>query len=589
MGSSCCFAQHEDHIWMFGYSPYDALQEEVREDSTWGSTNIDFNYSPPKIYYDHERLIDLNATNVSISNEEGKILFYSNGQAIWGGENEFIEDTINYNDQWENWTLYEDGILVLEGLPAIQGMLALPMPEQDSVYMLIYSQFNLEMLRTMNLFYSKIDLNKSVGQQLVERDRFLIENDTIASGTLNAVRHSNGRDWWVLKLDRSNANIYTFLLTPSGFITYDISAFGDDFETSIGQLVFSSDGTKIAANCNPRLSSDDSQIVIADFDRSTGEISNIQEELMSRNTYARGLAFSPNSRFLYVSDGLNVHQYDFLEEDVTASRVEVESYDGFNYYYTEDSLFPEPQQFGWMGLAPNGKIYISTQMGTSRVMHQINNPNLKGEACDIDQHSIFLPTSYARGIPNFPNYRLGPLDDSFADTLGLDNHPVAKFRYVQDSLEHMRVHFLDLSYFDPVDYEWDFGDGNFSNELEPNHTYTEQGVYEVCLTVSNIYNSSTNCKTIIIGTTSTQNQLKEVDISIFPNPTFDFITLSFHNYLAIDAEVWIYNEGGHCISKHVLERARITLDLRDLAAGTYIYRVIDEGLQVSTGRFIKMR
>ena len=51
--SSCCHAQYEDHIWMYGWSPYDALQDWTHQDTTWGATNIDFNYSPPKIYYDH--------------------------------------------------------------------------------------------------------------------------------------------------------------------------------------------------------------------------------------------------------------------------------------------------------------------------------------------------------------------------------------------------------------------------------------------------------------------------------------------------------------------------------------------------------
>ena len=119
---------------------------------------------------------------------------YSNGQAIWNGENEYIEDTINYNDHWENKTLFQDGIMVLFGLPAIQGALALPVPEHDSVYMLIYSQFNSDMERTMNMFSSKIDLNMSLGNQVIEKDKLLIVNDTIASGTLNAVKHANGRD-----------------------------------------------------------------------------------------------------------------------------------------------------------------------------------------------------------------------------------------------------------------------------------------------------------------------------------------------------------------------------------------------------------
>jgi len=584
--SSCCQSQHEDHIWMYGSAIYDQIQGFVHEDTTWGATNIDFSYSPPKIYYDHNRLIDFRATNSSVSNEYGEILMYSNGQAIWNGENEFIEDTINYNGQWENWTLYQDEILVLEGLPAIQGALILPFPSKDSVYMMVYSQFNLEMLRTMNLFSAQIDLNLPFGNQVVYKDKLLIEADTIASGTLNAVKHSNGRDWWILKLDRNNGNIFKFLLDVDGISDYEILDFGDDFESSIGQLNISPDGKKIAVNSLQQFGVDGGQVIIANFDRSSGYISNIQEGFIDGITYAQGLSFSPNSNYLYVSDGQWLYQYDLKQEDIINSRLAIEEYDGFNYYYTQDSLFPEPQRFGWMGLAPDGKIYVSSQMPTSRVMHRINNPNLKGVACDLEQHSVFLPTSYARTIPNFPNFRLGPLDDSPADTLGLNNHPVAKYRYVQDSLEDLRVHFFDLSYFDPQDYEWNFGDGTTSDELEPNHTYAEKGVYEVCLTVSNIYDTSTSCKTIMLGTTSTTEEELAVDVSIYPNPTSDYITINFHNYLTMDAEVKVYDVSGREVFNSDLDGASTIVNLQHLLSGSYIYKVYDEGREIYNGQLV---
>ena len=41
-----------------------------------------------------------------------------------------------------------------------------------------------------------------------------------------------------------------------------------------------------------------------------------------------------------------------------------------------------------------------------------------------------------------------------------------------------------------VNYLWDFGDGTFSNTFEPTHTYTQEGPYEVILTVTNSCNCS---------------------------------------------------------------------------------------------------
>ena len=49
----------------------------------------------------------------------------------------------------------------------------------------------------------------------------------------------------------------------------------------------------------------------------------------------------------------------------------------------------------------------------------------------------------------------------------------------------LTIQFFDLSYseVDFVVYAWDFGDGNTSDEQNPVHTYAEEGVYEVTLTI----------------------------------------------------------------------------------------------------------
>ncbi|MFT6336351.1 MAG: PKD repeat protein, partial [Halioglobus sp.] len=141
----------------------------------------------------------------------------------------------------------------------------------------------------------------------------------------------------------------------------------------------------------------------------------------------------------------------------------------------------------------------------------------------------------------------------------------------------------------PEDYLWDFGDGNTSDELEPNHTYAEKGVYEVCLTVSNIYDTSTSCKTIMLGTTSTIDKELEVDVSIYPNPTSDYLTINFHNYIALDGMVRFYDVSGREVKSVVLERASTILDLQNLPSGAYLYKVYDGARQVYDGKVVVVR
>jgi uncharacterized membrane protein len=117
-----------------------------------------------------------------------------------------------------------------------------------------------------------------------------------------------------------------------------------------------------------------------------------------------------------------------------------------------------------------------------------------------------------------PNYRLGPLDGSSCDTLGLDNHPIAKYRYEADTIDHQRIRFTDLSYFRPEVWSWDFGDGSPKiSQRSPYHTYAQNGSYKVCLTVSNENSSNTSCRNITIGTSATDDDLSSVaDVTLFP-------------------------------------------------------------------------
>ncbi|MDZ4680535.1 MAG: PKD domain-containing protein, partial [Saprospiraceae bacterium] len=116
------------------------------------------------------------------------------------------------------------------------------------------------------------------------------------------------------------------------------------------------------------------------------------------------------------------------------------------------------------------------------------------------------PTLNAFGIPNSPYYGLGPEDGSPCDTLGIDHHPQADFRY---ATEASTVNFYDYSRFFPPAWHWTFGDGGSSTERDPVHAYAESGVYEVCLIVSNANASDTLCQFVEVIVTGTEEALAE--------------------------------------------------------------------------------
>ncbi len=60
------------------------------------------------------------------------------------------------------------------------------------------------------------------------------------------------------------------------------------------------------------------------------------------------------------------------------------------------------------------------------------------------------------------------------------------------------VYFQNLS-ANGTSYHWNFGDGATSNQAAPSHQYTQAGIYNVTLTVSNAYGSDTYSQTVIIN------------------------------------------------------------------------------------------
>lgn len=61
----------------------------------------------------------------------------------------------------------------------------------------------------------------------------------------------------------------------------------------------------------------------------------------------------------------------------------------------------------------------------------------------------------------------------------------ASFIFRTDSNNIKKIYFLDMSTGNISNWLWDFGDGNFSEEQNPVHIYSDTGIYNVCLNISN--------------------------------------------------------------------------------------------------------
>lgn len=153
--------------------------------------------------------------------------------------------------------------------------------------------------------------------------------------------------------------------------------------------------------------------LICDFNRCSGELS--LEHLWNnrgaghdstsyrRNDYSG--SFSPSGRFYYSHDADTLWQYDLSNTDPYSTRYEALT------VVDNPGLF-----FDLSMLGPDGKIYITSRAGLATLdsvhtyLHVIHAPDSLGEACRLELLALYLEGQKSqRGLPNMPNYRLGPL------------------------------------------------------------------------------------------------------------------------------------------------------------------------------------
>jgi len=240
--------------------------------------------------------------------------------------------------------------------------------------------------------------------------------DTLIYGRLTAVKHGNGRDWWVID-HKSNTNIYNKLLvTPDTMILYQQQIGRPHvFEQVVQQAVFSPQGDKFVIGITIDASYIDSVwtyptniIDMYDFDRCTGQLSNVKFIEVPDNVYvATGCGFSANGRWLYVNTNKDIYQYDTWSSNINATRTVVATWD--------TTTVPKTLYYFQL-LGPDGKIYL-TNYHSAALLHVIDNPDAQGTACSLIQGGLQLPVLNTFVLPNAVNYSLGSVAGSACDTL----------------------------------------------------------------------------------------------------------------------------------------------------------------------------
>lgn len=149
------------------------------------------------------------------------------------------------------------------------------------------------------------------------------------------------------------------------------------------------------------------------------------------------------------------------------------------------------------------------------------------------------------------------------------------------------VQFTDESYENITGWHWDFGDGNFSDLQNPEHQYSEDGNYQVMLTVQNeiaswdtISQNITITTTGILGQNTAQSEKYKL-YSCYPNPFNPKTKISYDLAKSGTVNITVFNSNGQLIQTliNTIQSAghhEIQWDASDFSSGIYFYKIQSE-------------
>lgn len=121
-------------------------------------------------------------------------------------------------------------------------------------------------------------------------------------------------------------------------------------------------------------------------------------------------------------------------------------------------------------------------------------------------------------------------------------------------------------------YLWDFGDGNTSTQVNPQHIYAALGTYKIRLSALRCGQSTTHDTDIVIGnTTGIFNSLSE-PIRIFPNPSEGILYYEVPAKF-VGLEYQVVDVFGKVVLQGPIGSEKGQISLETLAAGLYSFRL----------------
>ena len=426
------YGQQNDRNWLGGHG-------SVFSDSA-AAVLLQFNNDGLSYSNFHSELY-LERGIFAMSNAEGELQFYTNGNAVASWDHDIMPDGKGFNQG----SIFDDfdsffGDTVINDTYMPYTYQVIPDADDGNVYYMVHAfiveEGECPLLYVPKMQISKIDMSANGGRgEVVYKNHYFDEE--LMGATFAMVRHGNGRDWWVVMHSMDGLAYRSVLLQRDSVVRVVQSSVpglssswfdcADWWATNRNLLTASRDGSRLADIYG------EGWAKLLDFDRCSGAVSLIdtintgitQLEVFGGDTIdcnINGLEFSPSGRYLYGIGCAEVAQWDLWAGDIAASMVKL---GGVPWWLDENQNVMEGFVGGFTTFAhgPDGKIY-----NLHRTSHSvIEYPDEAGEASGLCLAADSPPSCL--GVPYYlfstphPNYRLGALTGSGCDTILSSTEP----------------------------------------------------------------------------------------------------------------------------------------------------------------------
>lgn len=121
-----------------------------------------------------------------------------------------------------------------------------------------------------------------------------------------------------------------------------------------------------------------------------------------------------------------------------------------------------------------------------------------------------------------------------------------------------------------MNYNWSFGDGNYTSMMSPLHTYGSPGIYEVSLKATMPNGCIARQHKVIDLSTSSILHNSMSSFEIYPNPAQKMVNITWEK--SVNGEISLYNMQGELMFKENIKegQSELVFNIENLSPGSYL-------------------